>query len=204
MSLDSNIGSATNISSDPLWKYVPVNVQSTRIERDKYIPFLSWEVFQSSERNLYISTYFHENVENTMIEIFMGQWGFRMGEINSVFLLHLLRDTFEIDGNILNYPEIYRQENLLKLKVLLTIIIHHGLPLLVYITCKIFEIGCSDYSTDIFFTYSWSYVLKGMVWKLFFFWSYQFLIIVNVLIPNYCKNPKKRHHSCYLKVKIII
>lgn len=77
-----------------------------------------------------------------------------MGEINSVFLLHLLRDTFEIDGNILNYPEIYRQENLLKLKVLLTIIIHHGLPLLVYITCKIFEIGCSDYSTDIFFTYS--------------------------------------------------
>ena len=77
-----------------------------------------------------------------------------MGEINSVFLLQLLRDTFEIDGNILNYPEIYRQENLLKLKVLLTIIIHHGLPLLVYITCKIFEIGCSDYSTDIFFPYS--------------------------------------------------
>lgn len=40
-------------------------------------------------------------------------------------------------------------DDLLKLKVLLTIIIHHGLPLLVYITCKIFEIGCSDYATDI-------------------------------------------------------
>ena len=63
------------LCSNPLSKYVPVDVHGDGIGRDEYIPVLLCGNFQSSERKLYIKTYFYHNVDNALTEIITGYKG---------------------------------------------------------------------------------------------------------------------------------